>query len=308
MPSERSRLPEELPSAKIRGKKRTLPFIWIVPVVAALVAGILIANHIREYGSTLVIRLKNADGLKSGQTTLQYRGVVIGEVGAIVVSSDQQYAVVRVKLKRFASSVARKGSAFWVVRPQFTMGAITGLGTIITGPHIEVLPGNGEPAKDFVGAEESPVTHEPNGLRVALTAARAESLRAGVPIYYRGIEVGSVLQTQLSTNASSVVIDVTIKHRYAKLVRTGSKFWNVTGLDVKFGIFRGAEINVESLKSLVVGGIAFATPDEPSGAPAESGAVFQLNDQSREEWLKWAPQIEIPTEEASDKRGESPKD
>lgn len=52
-----------------------------------------------------------------------------------------------------------------------------------------------------------------------------------------------------------------IRQRYAKLVRNGSKFWNVSGVDVKIGLFRGAEINVESLRSLVAGGDHVCEPE-----------------------------------------------
>jgi paraquat-inducible protein B len=63
------------------------------------------------------------------------------------------------------------------------------------------------------------------------------------------------------------------------LVRNGSKFWNVSGVDVKVGLFRGAEINVESLRSLVAGGIAFATPNDPKSTPAKDGMIFRLYDE-----------------------------
>ena len=120
-------------------------------------------------------------------------------------------------------------------------------------------------------------------------------MRAGSPVYYRGIEVGAVQNFHLSTNASAVVIRVFIGERYANLVRSGSKFWNASGLDVKVGLFRGAEINVESLKSLISGGIAFASRDakEP---PARDNMAFPLEDEPKKEWLEWAPHLPIVPE------------
>ena len=89
---------------------------------------------------------------------------------------------------------------------------------------------------------------------------------------------------------------VQIRPRYVKLVRSSSKFWNSSGADVKFGLFSGLEINVESLKSLVGGGIVFATPDDPKARQASNGASFPLHDQPAKEWLGWAPRISIPPE------------
>jgi paraquat-inducible protein B len=216
------------------------------------------------------------------------------------LSRDQQYAVVKVKLRRRAEGIAREGSTFWVVRPRLDAGSITGLGTIISGPHITVSPGNGKPANKFTGAENSPTTVDPRGLKVVLLSPEGGSLRAGVPIYYRGVEVGAVQQTLLSTNARMVEIHAIVKERYAPLVRIESKFWNVTGLDVRFGLFRGAEINVESLKSLVIGGIAFATPDDFSNRPVANGAIFRLHEQGDKAWLQWSPNITIQPEPSPD--------
>src|SRR6266850_1539516 len=89
-----------LPKARTKARKWNFSFVWVVPVVAAIVAGYLVYNKVREFGSTITINFRDADGLKSGQTPLQYRGVVIGEVSSVELSKDQKYAVVKVKLRR----------------------------------------------------------------------------------------------------------------------------------------------------------------------------------------------------------------
>ena len=142
--------------------------------------------------------------------------------------------------------------------------------------------------------ENAPVSLEPQGLKIILLSSRLGALKAGSPVYYRGIEVGAVQNTELTTNATAVAIHLTIRQRYANLVRIGSKFWNASGLDVKLGLFRGAEINVESLRSLVGGGIAFATKDARE-EPARDGMIFHLEDEPKKEWLEWTPQIVIPS-------------
>ena len=86
---------------------------------------------------------------------------------------------------------------------------------------------------------------------------------------------------------------VLIEPRYARLVRLGSRFWSSSGLDVNLSLFKGVEINVESLRSLVAGGIVFATPDAAS-PPAKDGSVFVLHDQAEKEWLAWTTKIPLP--------------
>lgn len=65
---------------------------------------------------------------------------------------------------------------------------------------------------------------------------------------------------------------------------------------MSFGLFRGVEINLESLRSLVAGGIAFATPNDPKGKAAKDGMVFRLYEKPKKEWLEWTPEIPIPPE------------
>jgi paraquat-inducible protein B len=287
---------ERLPEARITVRRWRIPFVWVVPIVAAAVAGYLVFQRVREMGPTIVLHFKDATNLKAGQTAVQYRGVPLGQVTDVELSDDQRTAVVKVRLTRAAASIAQEGSVFWVVSPKVGITSITGLGTIMAGPYIEVLPGPGGKKKEFVGLDSPPAGMERDSLKITLLTDRLEASKAGSPVYYRGVEVGAVSDCQLSTNASTVETHVFIKHRYAALVRNGSKFWNVSGLDAKFGLFHGLEVNVESLKSLVVGGIAFATPDSPASGPAKDGAVFVLNEEPQKDWLQWSPQIRIPPE------------
>lgn len=74
-------------------------------------------------------------------------------------------------------------------------------------------------------------------------------------------------------------------------------FWHVHGATVNAGLFSGLNIKIESLKSLAVGGVAFATPNNARDSRAKDGAVFRLYAEARQEWLAWAPPISIPSAE-----------
>lgn len=283
-----------MPQARTRRHPWSRYSVWLVPLAAALLAGYLIYGRVREMGPKITLHFADASGVNPGQTPVTYRGVDIGQVASVKLSEDQRSAILEVQLRTHAESVARAGSVFWIVRPEVGLGNLTGLGTIVSGPYIEVMPGQGKPATEFVGAEQSPKLLDPEGLHVVLMSPRGGSLHAGVPIYYRGIPVGNVSEMRLGTNAALVEVHGVIRKRYADLVRIGSKFWNVTGMDVRVGLFSGAEVNLESIKYLVVGGIAFATPEDPTGFRAPQGAVFELHEEVEEEWLEWSPPITLP--------------
>jgi len=282
-----------LPKAKVKRSRWRFPVVWVVPAIAAIVAGYLVYGRLQQLGPKITIRFKDGNGLKTGQTPIKYRGVQIGEVTAVELSPDQQAVVVRARLQRSAASFAKEGAVFWIVRPEVGIGNITGLDTVITGPEVDALPGTGKAQSEFVGLENAPVALEEMGLKIILITPRLGSLRPGSPVYYRGVEVGTIQQCDLSPNAATVAIQVLIKQRYAKLVRAGSKFWNVSGVDVSLSLFRGLEVNMESLRSIAAGGIAFATPADPAEQQVKNGMSFPLYSKAAKEWLEWAPNIPL---------------
>jgi paraquat-inducible protein B len=135
------------------------------------------------------------------------------------------------------------------------------------------------------------VGFETAGLKLILRAERPMSLRANSPLYYRGVEVGVVQRIDLSPNATSADVHILVFQRYAPLVREGTAFWNVSGVNLKGSILKGVEVDFESLRALVTGGAEFASP--PNSARAKPGTVFFLHAEPKKEWLGWAPQIKI---------------
>lgn len=282
---------DEPPRALLKRRRGALSGIWIVPLLATLVAGYVVYDRVRELGPAITIKFKDVSGVKPGQTQIKYRGVPVGEVVEVALSDDRRHALVRARLQRATATLARSGSQFWIVRPEVGIGTITGLGTVISGPEIGVAPGSGESAREFIGQDSMPLAAEYRGLDIVLRAPRLGALRANSPVYYRGIEVGIVRGSDLDGKARAVAIHVTIQQRYAGLVRRGSRFWEVSGLEAHFGLFRGLTINVESLRALLAGGIAFASP--PGSPPARAGAEFDLHDGPRPAWLGWSPALAV---------------
>jgi paraquat-inducible protein B len=230
--------------------------------------------------------------VKPDQTEIRYRGVPVGQVTTIELSEDQQHVVVTAQLRRTAAGLAREGSLFWVVRPEVGFGTVRGLSTVLTGAYIQAIPGRGKDRRKFTGLESASPTLGQPGLNLILSARQLGSVRVGSPVVYRGIEVGSVTGADLGPDATSARLKVFIEQRYARLVRIGSRFWLVSGVDVDFGLFRGLQVNVESLRTLVGGGLAFATPDDSSGT-VKDGTLFLLHDKPQPEWLEWMPKIPV---------------
>ena len=282
------------PVARIRRRRRWATYlVWLVPLVAAVVVGYLVWTHVHEWGPNITIMFRDATGLKIGQTEIRYRGVAVGEVTGLELSPDRAYVMVTARLRHDTADVARGGSSFWVVRPEVGIETVRGLSTVITGPYIEVFPGSGAPKTDFIGLDEPSPVLGLRGLRLILASGQLGSLRPRTAVTYRGLQVGSVIATTLSRDSTAAHVQVLIEQRYARLVRTGSRFWSAGGIDVNLSLFKGVEINVESLRSLISGSIAFATPESPDSPIPKEGTIFVLHDKPDKVWLTWAPKISI---------------
>jgi paraquat-inducible protein B len=282
-----------VPKARIKRRGRFSP-VWIAPLVAAGFAGWLFYRDVIATGPSITISFKNAENVEVGKTALRFRGVKIGEVSDVQLSRDLRRVQVKVDLKRSASEVAHQGSEFWIVHPVVAAGEIRGLGTIVSGDYIEVKPGTGSATKEFTGLDEPPALNaeQVGGLDLVLISTEASSAKSGSPVLFRGMHVGQVVKQQLGPDSQEVRTSVHVDAPFTNLVRLNSKFWNAGGVNVNLGLF-GAQISAQSFKTLVSGGIAFATPDQME-APARNGTVFRLYEKPEKSWAEWAPAIKLP--------------
>lgn len=266
--------------------------IWLAPIFAAGLAGYYGYRSFEEHGLGITISFKDGDGLKPGQTKIMHLGVEIGEVSGVQLSPDDTHVMVTCHLQRSAMDFTKEGTKFWIVRPEISMESISGLGTVLSGPYIDCSPGTGKPVKEFTGLDKAPAALE-DGLHIVLKSPRIERLQAESPVYFRGIQVGVIESVQLSSDAAGVDVRTFIHRQYAPLVKSNSEFWIISAVDVKGGLITGIQMKVESLHSLLTGGIAFATPDKNMGEQAQDGSEFVLNDEPKKEWTAWEPKIQI---------------
>lgn len=295
-----------LPRASIK-KAWPLSPVWIVPLLAAGFIGWLLYRTYIPAGHKITILFQQGKGIESGKTLVQYRGVRIGEVTGIGLSQDQHAVEVQARLDRSAVGLARADSRFWIVHPEVSLSGIRGLTTIVSGNYIQVAPGQGPGTNRFIGLEEPPISQAAaqDALSVVLLTGQLKSIKPGTPILYHGFQVGETTRNELASDAQVIRIFARIYPRYVNLVRKDSRFWNAGGIDVNLGLF-GADITAQSIKTLVVGAIAFATPDSPE-EPAPNETSFRLFDKAQDQWLNWAPAIKLaplPTSDASNSLSE----
>jgi paraquat-inducible protein B len=281
------------PSPKVT-HERSLPLVWVVPLVAAAIGIWMGLREFRNRGPEISIDFADGSGVDAGKTTLEYKGITAGTVESVELKPDLRGVTLKLRLKKNAASLANAGSKFWIVHPEIGFSGVHGLETLVSGVRIQVLPGGGPTAKYFKGLDATPAPQVVDeGRSFILQADKLGSLTTGAPVFYRELKVGSVEASRLSDDSTSVLIRIHIEEPYKDLVRTSTRFWNTGGFSFKVSLF-GAQLKDTSLESLVSGGIAFATPDAPPLAPAaESGAQFGLASDPGKEWGSWAPKIPV---------------
>lgn len=249
-----------------------------------------------DAGTAVTIEVDRADGLKAG-TPIRFKGLDVGKVEDVELSQDLQSILLKARISEVPERIARKGTQFWVVKPELGLVKTANLETLVTGQYLEVQPATkpGVAQTRFVALPQPPenATQE-KGLAITLSAARRGSIKPGVPVTYREVAVGKVIGSELGSSADRVLIHILIEPRYATLVRSGSRFWNSSGFGLDIGLFSGATVRTESLQTLIDGGIAFATPEgEQMGKPALPQQTFALFDKAQDDWLTWAPKIPL---------------
>lgn len=265
------------PSAKLR--KPRLQMVWLIPIVAALIAGYLGYRTLMSRGPLMTLTFASADGLAAGQTQVKYKAVALGTVESIDLSHDNSHVVVKVRMSNVGSRFLTSHARFWVVRPRFNVSDVSGIETILSGSYITVDPGRpgGSYQTDFTGLEEPPgVRSDDPGSTFVLTADKVGSFNTGSPVFYRDVQVGEVLGYDIGDGLGPVKINIFIRAPFDKLVRPDSRFWNTSGIALGFkgGVM---QLQIQSIQAVLAGGIVLQLPDNArSESPSPDNSTFPL--------------------------------
>jgi paraquat-inducible protein B len=271
--------PQDVPQATVVPQRRArISIVWIIPILAAVVAVGIAVQRIMNEGPTITIVFKAAEGLEAGKTTIKYKDVAIGTVTKVELSKDHTKVVVRAKMSKDAADLMVEDAKFWVVSARVTLSGVTGLGTLLSGNYIGFEVGKSkQERREFVGLEVPPIiTGGQPGRQFVLRTENLGSLGIGSPIYFRRLQAGQVIAYDLSADGKAVDLKIFINAPYDKYVNPGTRFWNASGIDVSMGA-GGVEVRTESVIAILAGGLAFETPAYVgAAAPAAADTAFTL--------------------------------
>ena len=114
------------------------------------------------------------------------------------------------------------------------------------------------------------------GANISLRSDNPGSLHKGSPVYFKQFPVGQIDSIELSEDFLSVEIKAFIEAPYDQLINQNSNFWNVSGITAELSA-NGISVQLQSLESLISGGIAFDSPvKRGDDAINVSDTVFRL--------------------------------
>lgn len=233
-----------------------------------------------EYGIPIQLRLKSGEAVSEGFTKVLYRGLQAGEVTKVTINPEDRGTVTaHLLLDPRAEPVLRSGSRFWIVRPEADFTGLRNLDTVLKGAYITFQPGEGEYCDHFTALESAgEIKSLKPGKTLLLRSSALGSLAVGAPLLYKGMDVGEVLSVDFG-GSNDIEARIRLDEKYVHLVRNDTVFWDTGGIQLRANP-GGVHLQLGSVKSLLAGGVTFATPEPGKDGPkppAREGQSFIMH-------------------------------
>jgi len=237
---------------------------------------------------TIRLLAQSSAGLKIG-SAVKYKEVSIGYVDSIDLLKTEVELVVLVDAKY--KELVNAHTIFWIEGFELGLKGVKNPSAAFTGPTITLKPGESKQERTCFNLKlQAPIPHfKEKGLRVNLSGDRLGGIKPNTPLYFRQVEIGSVVQYHLKPDATGVDIEVFVQPCYAHLIRKNSYFFNASGIGMDLSLF-GAKVKTESIESIITGGIGVLTPDDFE-EEALNKDNFILHESFDEEALEWKPEL-----------------
>lgn len=250
--------------------------VWVICFTAITFGISLTYSWYKNRGKDIYISFKEVAGLVPNQSKIMYLGVEIGKILELRLDNNTMLPIVKARISRASAKMIGKESEFWIVRPELSLGSIRNLGAVATGDYVSVNPVKGDFSKTFVGLDADPVDEQfEDGLRITLRSPSAAGIEVGSAVLYRDVQIGEVGHMDLSKDRRHVLIKIYIDDEYNNVIRKNSCFGNISGFHASINLFTGSEISLNSIRTLIKGGITVVTPNMKS-AQAKNGDTFTM--------------------------------
>ncbi|MCX7080816.1 MAG: MlaD family protein [Pseudomonas sp.] len=227
---------------------------------------------LRSPGLHMVLLTDNLGSLEVGSPIL-YKQVKVGSVQSYQFSRKRKQLVIGVHIEKEYEGLVNGSTRFWNASGITLSGGLTGgiqvksesLQSLMAGGIAFETPEANVPLSKRIPRFHLYATHEEamqKGTVVTIKVDRADGLRSGTPIRFKGLDVGKVEDVELSDDLQSVLLTARITEVPERIARVGSQFWVVKP---ELGL-----IKTSNLETLVTGQYLEVQPAAKNLGPQKS--------------------------------------
>ncbi|CAG8867111.1 hypothetical protein PS726_05983 [Pseudomonas fluorescens] len=192
---------------------------------------------LRAPGLHLVLFTENLGSLEVGSPVL-YKQVKVGSVQSYQFSRTKKQLIIGVHIEKEYEGLVNASTRFWNASGITLTGGLTGgvqvksesLQSLMAGGIAFETPQDKAPLQKRIPRFRLFANHEDatqKGEVITLKLDRADGLRTGTPIRFKGLDVGKVEDVDLSEDLQSVLLTARITEVPERIARVGSQFWVV---------------------------------------------------------------------------------
>ncbi|WP_095060051.1 intermembrane transport protein PqiB [Pseudomonas sp. Irchel s3f7] len=191
---------------------------------------------LRAPGLHLVLFTENLGSLEVGSPVL-YKQVKVGSVQSYQFSRTKKQLIIGVHIEKEYEELVNGSTRFWNASGITLKGGLNGvevksesLQSLMAGGIAFETPEAKAPLQKRIPRFRLFPNHEDatqKGEVVTIKVERADGLRTGTPIRFKGLDVGKIEDVDLSDDLQSVLLTARITEVPERIARVGSQFWVV---------------------------------------------------------------------------------
>ncbi len=227
---------------------------------------------LRAPGLHLVLFTENLGSLEVGSPVL-YKQVKVGSVQSYQFSRTKKQLIIGVHIEKEYEDLVNASTRFWNASGITLTGGLTGgvqvksesLQSLMAGGIAFETPEAKAPLQKRIPRFRLFANHDDatqKGEVITIKVDRADGLRTGTPIRFKGLDVGKIEDVDLSEDLQSVLLTARISEVPERIARVGSQFWVVKP---ELGL-----IKTSNLETLVTGQYIEVMPAAKSQGPQKS--------------------------------------
>ncbi|KAB7885879.1 MlaD family protein [Poseidonibacter ostreae] len=248
-------------------------------------------DDMKDSSNSITIVFDDVEGVYEQFSKLTYKGVNIGKVTNVSFNSKNK-VIVKAQIYSDYNSFTKEGTIFYLKKPVISLQEVSNIGSSLMAVNIGVIKSKKTKYQTkFTGFDALPsIDKSYHGTIFKVHSHHASSAREDSPIYYKNVQIGKINKIDLSSDATTVIMDCLIYDKYTKFIRSNSVFYDISGFNMKFSIFSGSKVESNTFTSILKGGLVVVTPYEYE-EKASSNDKFILIEELREDWESISPSI-----------------